>query len=1297
MKKKKAMALILAAAMTISTIGQTTGIYAADFTDGEAAVQETVSEDADAFAAGTKEEAPDTEEPAEVFTEAEPEELFADDAEPERADDTAVVAYGEDTSRANYSGAYVTEEQFMHWKETREEPEGDWVTTRVETTPTDFFKALSGENTGYCLVTVDGESEGYADLNVPDGLTVGLVEHAEVNLRSISGKAVLNGGINTPGTLQIDGEVETAGVDIRGTVFGAGSNDTVILSDWAQVEGILKVENMIFINDSLNIKGGQSEFYNISVENRNDDNHNVHLFMEGYSDKVIPVLHNNYDLGVNKGTDDQGNPQEWPAGVGVHYVKNWEAEEWEFIDPGLGKTVMKFSGVSDVDIMDMVSKNWVGGLEHGYAIDLDGKTCTDDWDQLYPVRRYKSGGGMTAQEVFEADGRGDWPWEECQEDICALPSLSQASRAIAAYEKSGKGEGYYFVELPRGGKITETLTVPEGAAGVKYWARNDWNEETEINTPVPMSVSKINAPEGKVVSLGNAFVPSGNITVSGTGTVEFMDCDLGGIIQGSLSQNNMVLLKDGIIGGIKDVKNLVVDNWGFNVRGNVCEIHNISKTERAKHNDDGTLNLDVNINIEGTKTQVVLHEDYDLGVYEEEWGPNPARIGVNFIKDMSIDGEWECIDPGEGAQIFKFDMPDKDAVKLLDKVGFWGGDESMNYRIDIDGTMFYGDTEDKTYPMIRIEKFVDCDGISAEELFYNQGHGEMPEGFLQWAAETANLKNAARIMNAVEENGEGQDYYQLRLPKDFTAKDTITVPDKVKGILLESDGLYDEATDTFTRYSASISSVNVPEGKSIRLLNLINTASALNITGKGTAELLGCRLNQNVTAEGTVNVMDTTVKSLVCDKLICSREYARIAVGKYLKFNSASFSGPVIYALPGAYLDFGSIDNTALVQHDFVNVFLGAEGSKKAELSVSGKLDLGKVTWEDGESPGYLYAGFCDVAAAKKEGASFTQDCYSGDYHFDGEEGKHFWGDFLCEYGGEDICLLTMSRAVAEESEMIPIIAGFSNASMWLRKNASGIFDPADEGIDGNKYLTFYHTEEGPVKAPAYFLVGDSKGYLGNATVSTIKDQTYTGKALKPSVTVKLNGKTLKNGTDYTVSYKNNTKVGTATVTITGKGNYTGTITKTFKIVQPVPAKGKTFTVGTLKYKVTKSAASNGTVTVSAPVKKTYTSVTIPSTVKINGYTFKVTAIADSAFKSNTKLKTVKIGSYVTTIGKQAFYGCKALKSITINSKVLKTVGSSAFKGIYAKATIKVPSANLKAYTKLLKGKGQASTVKITK
>ena len=77
----------------------------------------------------------------------------------------------------------------------------------------------------------------------------------------------------------------------------------------------------------------------------------------------------------------------------------------------------------------------------------------------------------------------------------------------------------------------------------------------------------------------------------------------------------------------------------------------------------------------------------------------------------------------------------------------------------------------------------------------------------------------------------------------------------------------------------------------------------------------------------------------------------------------------------------------------------------------------------------------------------------------------------------------------------------------------------------------------------------------------TVSSQVYTGKALKPAVTVKYGKKTLKKGTDYTVSYKNNKAIGTATVTVTGKGDYTGTTKKTFKI-NPKAVSGLKLTAG---------------------------------------------------------------------------------------------------------------------------------------
>ncbi len=69
-----------------------------------------------------------------------------------------------------------------------------------------------------------------------------------------------------------------------------------------------------------------------------------------------------------------------------------------------------------------------------------------------------------------------------------------------------------------------------------------------------------------------------------------------------------------------------------------------------------------------------------------------------------------------------------------------------------------------------------------------------------------------------------------------------------------------------------------------------------------------------------------------------------------------------------------------------------------------------------------------------------------------------------------------------------------------------------------------------------------------NLTISSIAAQTYTGLALTPAVTIMNGAMTLTNGTDYTVSYSNNTNAGTATMTITGMGNYTGTKTANFTI-----------------------------------------------------------------------------------------------------------------------------------------------------
>lgn len=114
-------------------------------------------------------------------------------------------------------------------------------------------------------------------------------------------------------------------------------------------------------------------------------------------------------------------------------------------------------------------------------------------------------------------------------------------------------------------------------------------------------------------------------------------------------------------------------------------------------------------------------------------------------------------------------------------------------------------------------------------------------------------------------------------------------------------------------------------------------------------------------------------------------------------------------------------------------------------------------------------------------------------------------------------------------------------------------------------------------------------------------------------------------------------------------------------------------------------------------VNKKAKTATVPTAVKVNGVSYKVTAIAPKAFANNKNLKKVVIPKNVKSIGKQAFSGCKNLKSIIIQTPYLnkKSVGAKAFKGIHPKATIKVPKKQKKAYQKFLKSKGIGKNVKI--
>ena len=164
---------------------------------------------------------------------------------------------------------------------------------------------------------------------------------------------------------------------------------------------------------------------------------------------------------------------------------------------------------------------------------------------------------------------------------------------------------------------------------------------------------------------------------------------------------------------------------------------------------------------------------------------------------------------------------------------------------------------------------------------------------------------------------------------------------------------------------------------------------------------------------------------------------------------------------------------------------------------------------------------------------------------------------------------------------------------------------------------------------------------ITKATVSGISTKAFTGKAITQNVTVKVGSTVLKNGTDYTVSYSNNKKVGKATVKITGKGRYGGVITKTFTInpakqeIQKLTAKSKAFFI---------DWAQKGSATGYEIQYATNSKFTGAKKVTItNNKTDKTTV---SKLSANKKYY-VRVRSYTTVNGTKYYGAWSAVKNVT--------------------------------------------------
>lgn len=202
----------------------------------------------------------------------------------------------------------------------------------------------------------------------------------------------------------------------------------------------------------------------------------------------------------------------------------------------------------------------------------------------------------------------------------------------------------------------------------------------------------------------------------------------------------------------------------------------------------------------------------------------------------------------------------------------------------------------------------------------------------------------------------------------------------------------------------------------------------------------------------------------------------------------------------------------------------------------------------------------------------------------------------------------------------------------------------------------------------------------------------WTGEECNPEVTVTYNGTDLLCGVDYITEYANNVQVGIATVTITGTGEYTGTVMMNYKIDL---VKNHSYEVGDYQIKVTgiNEDGLTGTASVKDYLNFSNIYVVIEDTIDIGGVQLDITEIGKEAFYGNDTIKKIDIGHNVTKISVRAFYGCSSLKRLNIYSEKLNYVGTMSIKGVYKKMIIRVPVTKKKKYSGLFTGQsGYAST-----
>ena len=215
---------------------------------------------------------------------------------------------------------------------------------------------------------------------------------------------------------------------------------------------------------------------------------------------------------------------------------------------------------------------------------------------------------------------------------------------------------------------------------------------------------------------------------------------------------------------------------------------------------------------------------------------------------------------------------------------------------------------------------------------------------------------------------------------------------------------------------------------------------------------------------------------------------------------------------------------------------------------------------------------------------------------------------------------------------------GVHSVYFWAKPKEGYLF----EGWYNTSDSTFYTTDNpicGTYGGEQFNVTARFARIIDEDAVSVSATKVYTSSAIKPAPTVTVDDKILVKGTDYNVAYKNNINVGTATVTITGIGNYTGTVEKTFTITPKKITPAVTLSTSAYTWN---GQIKKPTVTVKSGSTKLTTSqyvVTYPSGRKnVGTYTITVKPAAKGNYTWTAKKVTFKINPKGTTLLKSSKY-----------------------------------------------------------